>query len=889
MKAMFYITLFFYLVGIHSTLKTTLEQEDVIRIHSLHVTSLVTSRFSRTIITSMSSNQANVSKEVSFDVELPKEAFISNFSLTIEGKVYVGVVKEKGVAQKIYTDSVSRGRTAGIVKASGRLFEKFGISVNVAPKSEVVFMLTYEELLRRKFGQYEILLKIKPNQLVEDFQIEVHIDETRALRFLDADATFLTNDLRQMVEKSYSDNKGHVFFKPSLDVQRSCSECTSTLLNGEFIVKYDVDRSNDLGEIQIINGYFVHFFAPTNLPQLPKKIVFVIDVSGSMSGQKIKQTKKAMLRIIEDLNPEDNFNIAIFNSTVVYWKQSLVKADRINVEHAKKYITSLSAGGGTNLNEALLSAVRQILQTSPTGVIQGSSAPMIIMLTDGDPSVGETQDDKIQVNVKQAINDQISLYCLGFGQDLNYKLLQTLALENGGVARRIYEDSDADLQLQGFYKEVAYPLLTGVQLTYPENVVSHLTKSTFPLYHKGSEIIVAGKVSDNELTELPAEITGYGVDEHLSFTTTNLDNVPQGYIFGEYTERLWAYLTIQQLLEKEILAKGEDKEYLKSRALALSLKYNFVTPLSSMVVTKPEESDEKPPVAAEKEEHKNIPKKFHAASATRKSFVDGDPHFIVKPSDVNLEICFNVKQSPGVFLNLVEDPVTGISVYCELVGKNKDGSTDASGNTYIGKLGFQSLGLGIQLEVTTETITITNSKQKTVFSWNKIRVEAQKGLTLRILDERRLAIIMDKMITFIVVLHRPLKEQSKHRDYLGLYTEDVHQLSKNTYGILGQFYHYIPMEISNVTYISKGIEATLSVRGKTTKVYGQQRKNYHQYALHGESTFCWFIEDGLTWLTGKSEDEFLVPTLYKSQVSVVFLSAIYGLVETWVRRDLGKV
>ena len=70
-------------------------------------------------------------------------------------------------------------------------------------------------------------------------------------------------------------------------------------------VNYEVVREEIGGEILINNGYFVHFFAPANLPVIPKNIVFIIDKSGSMHGSKIAQTKQALTAILDDLNEQD--------------------------------------------------------------------------------------------------------------------------------------------------------------------------------------------------------------------------------------------------------------------------------------------------------------------------------------------------------------------------------------------------------------------------------------------------------------------------------------------------------------------------------------------------------------------------------------------------------
>ena len=89
-------------------------------------------------------------------------------------------------------------------------------------------------------------------------------------------------------------------YEPSVEQQRALQRSDLS-----FEVVYDVTREELGGEILVKDGYFVHFLAPTNLPVIPKNIVFIIDKSGSMSGQKIRQTKQALSTIISDLGPKD--------------------------------------------------------------------------------------------------------------------------------------------------------------------------------------------------------------------------------------------------------------------------------------------------------------------------------------------------------------------------------------------------------------------------------------------------------------------------------------------------------------------------------------------------------------------------------------------------------
>ncbi|XP_064223272.1 inter-alpha-trypsin inhibitor heavy chain H3 isoform X2 [Aotus nancymaae] len=576
---------------------------DGVEVYSTIINSKVTSRFAHNVVTTRAVNRADKAKEVSFDVELPKTAFITNFTLTIDGVTYPGNVKEKEAAKKQYEKAVSQGKTAGLVKASGRKLEKFTVSVNVAAGSKVTFELTYEELLKRHKGKYEMYLKIQPKQLVKHFEIEADIFEPQGISMLDAVASFITNDLLgSALTKSFSGKKGHVSFKPSLDQQRSCPTCTDSLLNGDFTITYDVNRESP-GNVQIVNGYFVHFFAPQGLPVVPKSVAFVIDVSSSMAGRKLEQTKEALLRILEDMKEEDYLNFILFSGDVSTWKEHLVQATPENLQEAKTFVKSIDDKGMTNINDGLLKGISMLNKAREEHRVQERSTSIVIMLTDGDANVGESRPEKIQENVRNAIGGKFPLYNLGFGNNLNYNFLENMALENQGFARRIYEDSDADLQLQGFYEEVANPLLTGVKVEYPENAILDLTQNTYQHFYDGSEIVVAGRLVEEDMNSFKADVKGHGATNDLTFTEEvdmkEMEKALQerDYIFGDYIERLWAYLTIEQLLEKRKKAHGEEKENLTAQALDLSLKYHFVTPLTSMVVTKPEDNEDERAIA----------------------------------------------------------------------------------------------------------------------------------------------------------------------------------------------------------------------------------------------------------------------------------------------------
>ncbi|XP_032050131.1 inter-alpha-trypsin inhibitor heavy chain H4 [Aythya fuligula] len=691
--------------------------QHAIEIYSLRVNCRVTSRFAHTVITSKIINRANESREATFEVELPKTAFITNFSMSIDGKLYPGIIKEKASAQKEYDAAVSQGQSAGLVKITGRKLEQFHVSVSIAAASKVTFELAYEELLKRQLGLFELLIKVRPQQLVKHFQIDVHIFEPQGIRFLETDSTFMTNELNEALTKVQNETKAHILFKPTVDQQKVNPELDETLLNGDFLVRYDVKQVATAGDIQIFNGYFVHYFAPQEMPVFPKNVIFVIDRSGSMAGRKIEQTREALLKILQDLRPEDHFSCITFNNKVVEWKSALLQATAENVASAAGFVRTITARGGTDINHALLTAV-SVLDKAER--LPERSVSMIILLTDGQPTSGESKVEVIQENIQKAVNGKYALFCLGFGFDVSYNFLEKMALSNGGIARRIYENADAALQLQGFYQEVATPILMKIEMQYPDNAVEGLTKNNFKLFFEGSEIIVSGKIS-NELDLLPVEIKAQSHTSDLTLKEeANVKEKEQvfqsrNYIFGNFIERLWAYLTIQQLLEKSISAQEEQQKALEARALELSLQYGFVTPLTSMVVTKPTGQQQAELANKPTEADNEKPSSFPVGDAYRMSVPLPTKAHPALLSQLPKE---NTDGQAELSVLLLSDPEQGLSV----TGKHGDKI-----NQFV-QFEITYVNPAVQINVSVDEIVLSHDNKNIRLSWTESATSAVQGL-----------------------------------------------------------------------------------------------------------------------------------------------------------------
>ena len=169
----------------------------------------------------------------------------------------------------------------------------------------------------------------------------------------------------------------------------------------------------------------------------------------------------------------------------------------------------------TNINDALSRGIDMLSRKG-----ESSRAPVIVFLTDGQPTTGVTNRDVILHNARTKNEMKIPIFSLAFGKGADYQFTKKLAAQNNGLGRKIYEDSDSDLQISGFYREISTVLLKNVTFKYLDPNVTALTKTNFNTYFKGTECIVSGKIGgfgerntkdpnhSLQTNELPMAVTG---------------------------------------------------------------------------------------------------------------------------------------------------------------------------------------------------------------------------------------------------------------------------------------------------------------------------------------------------------------------------------------------
>uniref|UniRef100_A0A8C1XUH1 Inter-alpha-trypsin inhibitor heavy chain 2 n=1 Tax=Cyprinus carpio TaxID=7962 RepID=A0A8C1XUH1_CYPCA len=860
-------------------------QGNDITVKSYKVESRITLRFAHTTVKSSVVNSGPSAQSIGFNVQIPKRAFINNFTMNVNGITFVGSVKEKTVARNLYAQARARGKAAGIVRTNSQAMETFRTEVHVPPGSKVEFELHYQEMMQRKLGVYQHTLHLQPGRLVPLLQVDVYIFEPKGIKFVTASNT-LGEHLSELTKITHTKEKAHIVFKPTLQQQRKCENCTESSVDGEFTVMYDVERESNAGELQVSDGHFVQFFAPSDLSPLSKNIVFVIDVSGSMWGLKMKQTVEAMKAILDDLSMDDYFSIIDFNHNVRCWNEDLVQASSIQANEAKKYIQSIKPNGGTNINEALLRAVQMLVRASNQGLTDPRSVSMIILVSDGDPTVGEIKLNTIQKNVKRVMREEFSLYSLGIGFDVDFDFLERIAMDNRGIAQRINANHDAADQLKTFYSQVSSPLLRTISINFPENAVNNVTQNRFDKFFHGSELIVAGKLQPSDFTTLQS-ITTASANMDLNIQTEadihGLDSVlsTHQHSFTGFARQMWAYITVNQLLaERSLASTANKKRRITQRIMALAVEHQFVTPFTAMLVEGHDQGRAERLIADSPRDSRHgccsgtkskqfILKYnisivffmlclFYLPHPFEFNVVENDPHFIIHLPKSNMDICFNIDSKPGHILNLISDPGT-VTINGQLVGSKKMKNNKI--DTYFGTISIYSKTHGVQAVVGTNRIDLMEGRNNHSFSWGATAELVLNRVT--IVKEAHVTVTVDGKISVMVLLHRVWKKHPIQVDFLGIYMSNANKYSTQVHGLIGQFAKEPEVKLYGVHEGAdpKKKEATMEVKGNKLAVTRGWQKDYRRDKKRGSDVYCWFIHNSGKGFIDGSYTSYILPQL----------------------------
>jgi Ca-activated chloride channel family protein len=377
--------------------------------------------------------------------------------------------------------------------------------------------------------------------------------------------------------------------KPSAKTALISYEQKNVIPNSDFRLFYDIGKQSIGTSILSYrpdgaeDGYFMMLISPDIQAQqresISKNVVFVVDRSGSMTGRKIDQAKEALRFVINNLNDGDLFNIVAYDSEIETFAPELQRHNKSSRDKALGFVESIFAGGSTNIDGALNAAL---------DMLQDDETPnYVVFLTDGIPTVGETNVARIVDKAAKANSVRARVCCFGMGYDVNSLLLDKLARTGYGQSVYVRPDEDIEAKVAEFYTRIAAPVLTDVKLrvdvdgvkvaqgsvvnrVYPRNLFDLFAGDQLVLVgrykHAGNaKVVLSGRVNGEvQRFEFPAKLESKSTSSNQSFI-----------------EKLWAVRRIGEIIDKIDLEGSNDE--LLDELVMLSRRHGVLTPYTSFL------------------------------------------------------------------------------------------------------------------------------------------------------------------------------------------------------------------------------------------------------------------------------------------------------------------
>jgi Ca-activated chloride channel family protein len=533
-----------------------------------HVTVTIQDQLVVTQVDQVFYNPNDAQIEGTYIFPIPVDAAVTKFTLWIDGQPVEGKVLDANQARQTYQDIVNRMRDPALLEYAGRGAVQAHI-FPIPPRGERRVELEYTQVLTAQNGLVRYVYPLN----------------TEKFSALPIESVTISVDVRASVPI-------RAVYSPSHEVGVSRDgdfhltvgyEASNVTPNTDFSLYYSLGEEQafhlltyrDPSDAGQPDGFFLMLLAPrpdAATKVQSKDLILVLDKSGSMEGQKFQQAQEALRYILRHLNPEDRFNVITFSTGVDLYASRLRPASEAN--QAIDWVDQLNALGSTDINRALLEVASMADPQKPT---------YVIFLTDGLPTQGETDSQKILDNLKAAAPKSLRLFPFGVGYDVDTFLLDSLAQEHHGVSTYVLPSDRLDEVLSDFYARISTPVLTDLALDFGGVSAYDTYPNPLPDLFAGSQIIAVGRYrqSGAATVTLTGEVNG----QTQTFTFPNQTFVEQSTADETLAAipRLWATRKIGYLLN-QIRLHGSDQETI-DQIVKLSIRYGIVTPYTSYLVT----------------------------------------------------------------------------------------------------------------------------------------------------------------------------------------------------------------------------------------------------------------------------------------------------------------
>lgn len=528
-------------------------------------------------------NETAREEEGTYMFPLPKDAAIHKFAMFVGEVEQQGKIMDRDEARRLYESIVRQRRDPALLEYVDRNTFRarvFPIPANgdkrikleytevigkVGNLCRYVYPLSTERFSAKPLDDVRITIRLKSRTAISNIYSPSHVVKVEQTDPNSATVTWTAKGV-----------------KPDTDLVLYYSQAQSDVAMDVMAFRGDDGK-----------GYFMLLASPkaAETKPLPKTVIFVLDRTGSMAGEKIDQAKAALKYCLNSLKPQDHFSVISFNETpdaLDIGGDRLPAGNKANVRKALDYVDKLDASGGTNLNDAMKKALS--IANTTQAMSWPSSGTYVVLLTDGLPTVGEQNIETILKNAKEADTSKAKVFTFGVGYDVNTHLLDLLTEQSGGAPEYVLPNESIEAKVSGFFDKMSQPALTDLKLTAQGVHISESYPSNLPDLFKGSQLIVLGRYDGHgkavfTLTgAIPDNWPGSGKASATTKTIRTTVDMPAVDKERDFIPQIWAARRIGFLLDQVRLHKSDE---LIQEIVRLSKDWGIPTEFTSFFVDEP--------------------------------------------------------------------------------------------------------------------------------------------------------------------------------------------------------------------------------------------------------------------------------------------------------------
>jgi Ca-activated chloride channel family protein len=556
-------------------------------------------------------NKSRDWRNATYVFPLPDKAAVNSMKIQIGERLIVGKVHEKLAAKKIYLAAKKAGKKAALTEQQRpNLFSQR--VANIAPNETVTVMLEYVEPVGYRDGLFSLRFPmtlmpryIPAAMLLElkdaDLDIELSGDGWGLTHSNGvADTTDLIPPFRK-VSTAAEDKVNPISIDMTLDMGMTLKSVDSLFhpivlsrkenkyqltladntvsMDRDFVLQWRPDVGSEpkaalFNETIAGENYAMLMVLPPEQvainKTLPKEIIYVVDTSGSMGGESIKQARQSLVFALEQLAPADRFNVIEFNSRTKAFYPSAIAATPRNISNAKARVNSLQASGGTEM----MSALELALASSE----DESYLRQIVFITDG--SVGNEDQLYQYIAAKLGAN---RLFTVGIGAAPNSWFMRKAAEFGRGTYTHIGSISAVYSKMSALFSKLNSPVANNITIDWPKGFNTEVYPPRIPDLYQGEPLMAVAKVDVNIPAGSIINVSGQLADNNWSRSLTySINNNSKG------VAALWAREKIAALMDEMIRVKTESE--IKPEVIAVALRHQLLSKYTSFVAVEEEVS-----------------------------------------------------------------------------------------------------------------------------------------------------------------------------------------------------------------------------------------------------------------------------------------------------------